>query len=569
MRARVVPAVLTRSIAVAFAALALAAAPAAASRGQVAIFQDDPALLSNPVATLQEMRHLGVQMVRVSVRWSFFAPAPNSHRRPRFNPYDPNAYPAGNWAQLDALVTGAAARGIQVMLVPTGFAPLWAQGPNPGRYGGRYDSYFAWEPSAGQFGAFVHAVGQRYSGSFTPRGQISPLPRVRFWELYNEPNFGEDLAPQAIDGSSVLAAPRMYRALADAGWSSLAATGHGRDTILIGALAAAGAQAKPGRGAPQGLPGTYGETKPLAFIRDLYCLDGSYRRYLGRAAALRGCPTTAAGYRRFRSQNPVLFKSSGFSDHPYVLGRGLPPTQSDSTDPGYAEFNQLGRFAATLDRIQRIYGSGKRFPIWNTEYGYVTCPPTCHDTNHNVSPTTAAYYVNWAEYLSWRNPRIANTMQYLLDDPNPSVGEPEFGGFSSGLIFYPTIQHGAAKPAYNAYRLPLFLPIPSARRGRPVQVWGAVRPAPFAVADGDGPQYAQVQFARPRGAWTTVKQVPITDPHGYFDTWVTFPSTGSVRILWNYPTFDPSLYSYQDQTTTTYAEPLAPAASRTASVKIT
>jgi hypothetical protein len=563
---RVAVALLTRSILAAFAALSLAAGPASASHGQVAVLQDDLALQSNPAATLQEMRHLGVEMVRVYVRWSAFTPSPNSHRRPNFNAYDPGAYPAAKWAWLDAVVRGAAVRGIKVMLVPTGFAPLWAQGANPGRSGGKYDSDFAWEPAAGQFGAFVHAVGQRYGGSYKPRGQTTPLPRVSTWELYNEPNFGEDLAPQAIDGSSVIYSARMYRQLADAAWSSLSATGHSRDTILIGSLAAAGAQAKPGRHDPQGLPGTYGETKPLVFIRELYCLNSNYQRYLGGAAAVRGCPTTNAAYRRFKAQNPVLFRASGFSDHPYVLSKGLPPTEGDSKDPSYAEFNQLPKFAATLDRVQRVYGSGKRFPIWNTEYGYTTCPPNCH--HGDVSPTTAATYINWAEYLSWRNPRIASTMQYLLYDPSPTVGTPEYGGFASGLYFFPTIHGGAAKATYYAYRMPLFLPSARARRGRPVQVWGDVRPAPFAVADGDGAQYAQIQFARRGGAWKTEKTVRITDPHGYFDTWVAFPSSGSVRVVWNYPTFDPSLYPYQ-RSTTTYVEPLAAATSRTATVTIT
>lgn len=562
MRARIVS-----CLALALLALALVPGPAAASHNQVAILQDDLQLFGSPETTLQELRHLGVQMVRINVRWSFFAPAPNSHRRPRFNPDDPNAYPPRGWLGLDAIVRGAAARGIQVMLNPTAFAPLWAQGPNPRRYGAKYDSYFAWKPSAAQFGAFVHAVGERYSGFFTPPGATAPLPAVRVWELYNEPNFGEDLAPQAIDGSRVFYAPRMYRALADAAWSALRATGHARDTVLIGSLAAAGAYRKPARGAPQGLPGTYGESKPLSFVRELYCLDSRYRRYLGRPAALRGCPTTRAGYRRFRAEHPVLFQASGFSDHPYVLSKGLPPTRSSSKDPSYAQFSQLPRFAATLDRIQRIYGSGKRFPIWNTEYGYITCPPNC---NHGyVSPTTAAAYINWAEYLSWKNPRIVSTMQYLLDDPSPTIGTPERGGFASGLIFYPTVDHGAAKPSLDAYRLPLFLPSARARRGRSLQVWGAVRPAPYAVADGDGPQYAEIQFAPASShAWTTLAKVQVTSRRGYFETPVRFPSSGSVRILWSYPTLDPSLYSYQNPGASDYAEPLAPATSRTVKVTI-
>jgi hypothetical protein len=541
--------------------------PASASHGQVAILQDDPQLYSNPAGTLQEMRHLGVQMVRVSVRWSLFAPSPNSHHRPRFNAFDPGAYPARNWSALDAIVRDATDRGLQVMLVPTGFAPLWAQGPNPYRYGGKYDSYFAWEPSASQFGAFVHAVGERYSGAFTPRGATAPLPRVSVWELYNEPNFGEDLAPQAIDRSSVIYSPRMYRALADAAWGALSATGHRHDTIVIGSLAAAGAQAKPGRHDPQGLPGTYGETKPLVFVRELYCLDSSYHRYLGAAAAIRGCPTTSAGYRRFPAEHPVLFQASGFSDHPYVLSRGLPPTESNSTDPSYAQFSQLPRFAATLDRIQRGYGSGKRFQIWNTEYGYITCPPTCYDHNHYVSPATAAVYLNWAEYISYRNPRIASTMQYLLYDPNPRIGTPEFGGFASGLIFYPTVAGGAPKPGYYAYRLPIFLPRTRVRRGGKLEVWGDVRAARYALADGDGAQYVQIQFAPGSSrSWSTLKVLQITDPRGYIDVSVPIPSSGSVRLAWSYPPTDPALPS---TLVTGYVEPLAATTSRVVKVTVT
>ena len=564
MRARLAFVLLTRFLAAAFAAASFGASPALASHSQVAILQDDPHLLSDPVDAFAEMRQLGVSMVRVSVRWSFFAPAPNSHRRPRFNALDSNAYPGRVWGALDRLVRQASARGIQVMLVPTGFAPLWAQGPNPGRYGGKYNSNFAWEPSAAQFGAFVHAVGARYSGSYYPRGSHTPLPRVSTWEIYNEPNFGEDLAPQAIDGSAVLYSPRLYRSLADAGWSALAASGHRGDTVVIGALAAAGAQAGPGRRDPQGLPGTYGETKPLVFIRELYCLDASYHRYLGLAAALRGCPATSAGYRRFRAEHPVLFGASGFSDHPYVLARGLPPTEGDSTDPSYAQFNQLPRFAATLDRIQRSYGSARRLAIWNTEYGYITCPPNCH--HGYVSPTTAAAYINWAEYLSWRNPRMASTMQYLLHDPSPTIGTPELGGFASGLIFFPTVHRGAPKPGYYAYRMPIFLPVTRGRRGRSLEVWGDVRPATYALADGDGPQLARIQFAPGSShAWRTVKTVQFTDPHGYFDTHVAFPSSGSVRISWTYPSYDYTLLPYPSGVSNA---PLVSITSRTVAISL-
>ena len=557
---------------------AWAAAPALASHTQIAIMQDDAGLLTNPGPTLQEMRHLGVGMARVTVRWSYIAPDPTSLSRPSFDATNPDAYPSGNWAAYDELVRDAHADGIKVLFEVTGFAPYWAQGANPQRYAAHYGVDEAFEPSASAFGQFVQAVGTRYSGTFQPAGAGAALPRVNSWEIYNEPNFGEDIAPQAIDGSRILYAPISYRALVKAGWNALQATGHGRDTILIGALAARGAQARPGRSDPQGLPGTYGETKPLAFIRALYCLDNNYREYRGAAAAARGCPTTARGSARFRAQNPGLFNASGFSDHPYPTNQ--PPDRAAGSDPSYTEFSELPRLASTLDRIQHVYRSRERFPIWNTEYSYITDPPNAGPPTHNcgchyVSPATAAQYLNWAEYLSWENPRIASTMQYLLYDPNPTVGTPEYGGFSSGLNFYPTVLEGQPKPAYFGYRLPVFLPKTSTRHGTTLEVWGNVRPAPYAITDGDGAQYVQVQFQRSSaGRWVSEKILRVTDRHGYFETPVAFPSSGSVRIAWTYPPLDVNLASSlvtpgQTPVPGGYVEPLGPVTSRTVKITIT
>lgn len=536
-------AIAAAALAVALSALALTPGTARASRQQVALFEEDLHLFSDPAGTLQELRHLGVTMVRVPIRWSAYAPYPTSFRKPSFDAIDPDAYPAANWAALDAIVLDAQAAGVQLLFDVTAAAPFWAQASHAGRYGGKYDVYWAWEPNASQFGQFVQAVGTRYSGSFTPKGSSTPLPRISFWEIYNEPNFGEDLAPQAVNGSRVMAAPRMYRALTDDAWAALLASGHSAtgstpDTIILGSLLADGYQSGPTRRWPQGLPGNYGDMKPLVFIRELYCLNARYRPYLGAAAAARGCPTTSAGYRRFRAEHPALFQATAFSDHPYDLPKSLPPTEAASADPDWAEFSQIPHLASVLDHIQRLFGSGKRFPIWNTEFGYITCPPNC--TWHSVPASTAAFYINWAEYLSWRNPTIASTMQYLLYDPNPTVGVAEKGGFSSGLVYY----NGTPNAAYYAYRMPIFLPFTHIRKGRALEVWGDVRPAPYAVFDGDGPQYASIQFERTgSGTWTTLRTLPVTDPHGYIDTWVTFPSSGLVRISWTYPPSDTELES--------------------------
>ena len=62
---------------------AIYAAPAAASTSQVAVFQADGQVLSNPTGTLQTLRDLGVGMVRVNVTWNAIAPSALSTKRPK------------------------------------------------------------------------------------------------------------------------------------------------------------------------------------------------------------------------------------------------------------------------------------------------------------------------------------------------------------------------------------------------------------------------------------------------------------------------------------------------------
>src|SRR3954462_12959877 len=112
------------------AAVALAT-PAHASTKQESIFQDDATLLGDDVAkrdrTLDEMQALGVDTVRALALWNRVAPGATSADKPAgFDASNPDAYPAGNWARLDGLVQGAQARGMQVLLTPTGPGPGWA-----------------------------------------------------------------------------------------------------------------------------------------------------------------------------------------------------------------------------------------------------------------------------------------------------------------------------------------------------------------------------------------------------------------------------------------------------------
>jgi hypothetical protein len=517
------------TLSVSLVALCSLAAPTAAgaSTGQIAIIQDGTQLLANVPGTLEKFRELGATTVRVVVFWYSVAPHPTASKIPaHFNGSDPNAYPASGWAPYDQIVQDAKQDGLTIDFTVAGGAPTWADGSGiPSNY---KDPHFAWKPNPKLYGQFMHAVGERYDGSFTPKKASAPLPAVHFWALWNEPNFGQDLGPQAIDGSTVSVAPMYYRGLVSAGWNSLQQTGHGHDTILIGEFAARGQTGRVTASHPQGLPGNAGQTKPLQFIRTLYCVDSNYKPLSGQTAKAEGCTASKGS---FRSHNPGLFNASGVGDHPYP-GNGSPITDGN-TDPDFAAFPDLGRLETTLDKANRVYGSRKKYSIYNDEYGYITNPPNNNRKTRYVSPATAAYYINWAEYLSWKSSRIASYMQYLLYDPAPNAGP--YAGFASGLYTY----KGKPKATLSAYELPVYMPKTTFGFGQAVELWGEARAAHFMNLDTHTGQIVSIQLqAGGHGAFKTVSTV---HANGYFDIHMAFASSGNVRLAYTYPTAADSL----------------------------
>ncbi|HUZ29177.1 MAG TPA: hypothetical protein VMU90_08040, partial [Solirubrobacteraceae bacterium] len=532
----------------------LAPSAAFASGNQVSMFDED-LITSTPGTIAQEMRHLGGGMVRIVVHWSDIAPSSSSSNRPNFNASDPGAYPAANWGPIDRAVQAATSNGLKVLLTPAGHVPQWAFGPGEPSDPSLRPLLGAWKPNASEYGKFVRAVATRYSGHY--RG----LPRVHAWEIYNEANFGEDLSPQSV--GSVYTAAVMYRGMVANAWTGLQASGHRHDTVLLGALAA--------RGQPR--PGVIGDTAPLAFVRELYCVDRNYHPFRGGTARQHSCPTSAGAFRR---QNPALFNASAFSDHPYPLtnDQTLPPnrTRYGSDD---ATLPQLPKLERSLDQAVRAWGSGKRYPIWNTEYGYISNPPRVD----GVSLANQAYYLNWAEYLSWKDPRVASFMQFLLVDPDPTHGVVRCGGFASGLIFNPALTPtspgcapggvgGAPKPALDAWRLPLYLPSTSTRRGKALEVWGCVRPAEYAVRDTRNAQVGHIQFAaKGSSQYKDLTTVTYHNASGscYFDRKLTIPSSGTLRLAYTYPVTDLSL---KPTLSLQYINPVGPSVSRSISVTV-
>jgi hypothetical protein len=176
----------------AFAGLLAARRPpnARASGSQVTVMMDDDHLLYRSdrarVRALETMKKLGVQFVRVTMKWSVVAGQAHSTpaRRRRFRPDDPTTYPKGSWDRFDLVDREATGIGLGVYFVITGPGPPWTHQAPPAK-----DRKYAatWKPNAQQFYSFVLAAGKRYSGTATDR-QHATIPRVSWWGVWNEPN---------------------------------------------------------------------------------------------------------------------------------------------------------------------------------------------------------------------------------------------------------------------------------------------------------------------------------------------------------------------------------------------
>ena len=425
------------------AAAAASPVPAAsASTSQDAIFQDDGQLRANPLGTLQQLRCLGVTRVRVGIPWNLIAPNGTSTRRPAgFNASDPAAR-GYHWSTYDEIARAGRTEGINLYFVIVGPAPRWAVGPGV-PHGGLPGP---WRPSVKEFGSFVTALGKRYSGTY------QGLPKISFFSVWNEPNYGIYLAPEATNHDSVEVAAGQYRGLVDAAWTALARTGHSHDTFLWGELA------------PHGYDhpiGNYNVMRPLRFIRALFCVDSGYRQYRGSAASARGCPTTAAGSRQFRAQHPGLFRASGYAAHPYA--QRTPPNRSLLPNPSNADLAE--------DRTAHPHaGPGQ----WRVR---LTHSPA--DLEHRVRlPDQPARGGGAQPDDGGLLPELGGVHQ-LPQPADPQLhavraARPTGGNFASGLEF----SNGTPKqPVFNAYRMPLYLPRTSGRRGGLLEVWGDARPA--------------------------------------------------------------------------------------------
>jgi hypothetical protein len=472
------------------AACALAG-PVAAEAAETVI-QDDAHLLYRSDAevrtSMEKVRALGVDRVRLTASWSLIAPSPDAGQRPAFDAGDPSAYPAANWAYLDRAVRMADQAGLKAMIDIAFWAPRWATHDDPAAA-----NRLRTEIDAGEYALFARAVARRYDGSFTPPSNPGPppppppdatlldhvlggfpgvgggssppppslpatpkpLPKVSLYTLWNEPNLEVFLLPQwqRRGAGWFPRSAEIYRAMVQAAYPAIKA--HAPDAqVLIGGTA----------GTASRIPGV-GSVPPLRFLRALACVDQRNR------------PIRVGGCADFHQ-----LPGDGWAHHPYST-KTLP--NRDARDPNNVPVAGAQRLVDTLRLlVQRGRLAPGNADVYMTEYGYETSPP---DPAAPFPPGQQGALLAHAEYLATRLPAVKMWAQFMLRDID---GGGLGADWQSGLYF----ADGAPKPAASTFRTPSFAACVRRGRRRSVMVWGRLRRAP-------GPATATIEAGRQAADW--------------------------------------------------------------------
>jgi hypothetical protein len=393
------------------ALLGAALAPAAsAATGLTLGFNPDP-VLTGPASGfwINQARAEGAGIVRVNVAWSNVAPA---QRPPGFVAGNPDS-PGYDWSSVDAQVRALRSRGLQVLINIT-FAPAWAEGPNrptdaqPG----------TWKPSPAQFAQFASAAARRYDGAFPdPSDPAIRLPRVRYWQAWNEPNLDTYLTPQWTRTRSGFApaSPAVYRPMLNAFYAAVKRVERS-DVVLTAGIAP--------YGNPPGVsfPGGY-RMSPLTFDRLLFS---------------RPVHCDVVAQNTYPIHGPLW--------HAY-----------QPQDVSVADLYKVARLVQQSERARHLLPRGPK-RLWVTELGWNSRPP-------NPGGVPLAQQARWYEqalYELWRQGVDTVLLLQIVDSPPiPNYAT----AYETGLYFV----NGQPKPAATAFRFPFVV----SRSGRGhMLAWG-------------------------------------------------------------------------------------------------
>lgn len=436
--------------------VALAPASQAASRTPAilngftdhATYQGDE---SSRQVALQHTRSTRARFVRVTVSWLHIAPQQPPTEADAVNPN----WSGYKWSDLDAVVRDVVAAGLEPLVSFTA-APAWAEGPNRPRVSDEAPTG-TWRPSAPAYRLFAQAGAARYTGSNPDPARMGAiLPRVRYWQAWNEPNLTDFLTPQwtTVDGQLRPASPDLYRELNNAFYEGVKAVS-AQNFVVTGGTAPYGESTPGARRIP-----------PAAFTRRFLCVTGRSNPK----------PSTCA-------TPPAKFDA--LAHHPYPITTASAGA-NNVDDVVIGDMEKLIKPLRVAERANRVAPSGRK-QVWATELSWDTRPPD----PDGIPTQTQARYVESALYVLWRaGVRVA--VWYLLRDESPgSRGFPYT--LQSGVYFRgSTVSADRPKPSFTAVRFPFVI---DQRRGRDTY-WG--------IAPRSGSVRIQKRGA---GGWTTIRTV--------------------------------------------------------------
>lgn len=406
-------------------------------------FIDEATFGATPDVGFQRAAEAGATIERLRLSWSTVAPS-----RPAVasNPDDP----AYAWSSFDAQVDAAVLNG-QTPIANILYAPQWAlSAAAPG-----------WPvdiPDPTALADFALAAATRYDGN---HGH----PRVKYWEIWNEPNLGLYIEPQFLNRQPYAAT--WYRNVLNAVTPAIKSA-NPDDFVIAGSTApyydttASTVRVNPAWG-------------PLGFMRAVLCLTPQL------TSTSPGCT--------------VAFDA--WSHHPYTEGG---PTHTASL-PDDVSLGDLPKMRAVLDAgwnaghiVPNVGQSVASTPpeLWVTEFSWDSDPPD----PGGVPTALLERWIPEAMYQMWSDGVTVLTW-FQLVDMSPTI-------YQTGL--YTTREALTAdqrKPIFEAFRFPFV----AYRAAGGIFFWGRTPAGQRATV--------AVEQEDVSGGWTQLGTVP-SDQDGIF-----------------------------------------------------
>lgn len=401
---------------------------------------------------------------------------------------------------LDVAVKAAVANGLEPIVMVEG-TPSWAW--RPGRSAALRDcprrrrvkrrwvtppclvrDYpSAWAPRADAVRGIAAALATRYDGNHSNGLTKDLLPRVSFFQAWNEPNLAVHMLPQKI-GRRVVSADQ-YREILNA--FSAGAKAGGRTWVKV--IAA-------GLG-PIIVPGG---TPPQEFIRAIFCLRKQGRRLVKTG----GC------------SRPARFDV--WSQHPYDIAGS--PDRPANPGKGNGRIADLPAIRLLVDRATAVGTALPRQPhgLWVTEFDWWTNPP---GGPHRLGqkPAIAARWTTDSLWRMWNSGVSTVIWHRLRDEPSQWPGGLWFARSSPAprYLTLTQLRSDRPKPVLSSF----IWPFRTVAGGQPY-AWGI-------VPCRRGGRTVSI-FMKKRGRWLAVSRTRSAQS-GVFTA--ALPARGKGRGIWS------------------------------------